>query len=856
MKEILKSFMKEKGLDFNKMIFKYEDKEIDINKNYDDFANSEEKKYSRLILYYYVRSPKSPITINFIHKKFSKYEECFLEDKIRDIVNKYCSENQMNINNLVFKHGNIPINLDNNFFYLNSKEPNKGDETSSNFSMNKNQKILEIMVIDKIKDDSKIPLKNIVIIIGIIIVIIIVTIIIITVPKKNGEKNDDLPNTTNSDESNGGGSDLKDPNDTNDDNPQGGGNDKENPSDKNNDGPNSGGNDKENPSDTNNDGPNNGGSDPGNPNDTNNDNPNSSENNPENPKETTKPSTKICQPGYFIPDGGSTASDCAKCRLKGCIDCKGTSENNECINCGGLESIYNDGKIIECKNTCEIGEEEKCSACYEDKIECKSCNIGYKLVNGKCRLDFYIKAIYQVNAPGDTIQLYNSDRKEYVSQLIIGTDIITSPKTNEYQFKNEGFQPVYIKFSKYKTGSYNSGFFKNIDKLVSVYFSDFNEYLPDLFLQSLFEGCKNLISVDISNLYGFSPVFAYNMFNGCIKLEYVNFNITYILKSTKIDYMFYNCWSLKSIDLSKLDVSEVSSFDNMFFNCTSLETINIENFSLKKDSTSINYMFKNCFSLKSLDLSSFKPYKLTSMTHAFYNCYSLTSINLNNMYTSSVTNMNYLFYNCSSLRYLDISSFNTEKVLYMSNLFTNCKSLTSIKFSNNFNTNKVTQMAALFTNCNSLKIMDCPITVKYFNLSYFFSNCHSLTSVNLENFDTIKATNFDYMFSNCYKLEFIAKSNFNFQGTIRMVNMFSGCYSLTSINFPISNSVYANFNQIFFDCPNLKFVNFSFVKNTNSDYHLFNENISDTGTIILKNNLCYSSYTKYVPPNWNVTLLN
>ena len=91
------------------------------------------------------------------------------------------------------------------------------------------------------------------------------------------------------------------------------------------------------------------------------------------------------------------------------------------------------GKIIECKNTCETGEEEKCSVCYEDKIECKSCNIGYKLVNGKCRPDFYIKAIYQVNSPGDIVQLYNSDRKEYVSQLIIGTDIITSQKKYEYQ---------------------------------------------------------------------------------------------------------------------------------------------------------------------------------------------------------------------------------------------------------------------------------------------------------------------------------------------------------------------------------------------------------------------------------------
>jgi len=112
------------------------------------------------------------------------------------------------------------------------------------------------------------------------------------------------------------------------------------------------------------------------------------------------------------------------------------------------------------------------------------------------------------------------------------------------------------------------------------------------------------------------------------------------------------------------------------------------------------------------------------------------------------------------------------------------------------------------------------------------------------------------MFSNCYKLEFIDTPNFNYQYTIRIANMFSGCYSLTSINFPISKSVSANFTGIFFDCPNLKFVNFSFVKDRNSNYKLFNKNISDTGTIILKNNLYGTSYTKYVPSNWDVTLLD
>ena len=870
-KNILNNNINSMEIDINSYNFQYQEGNIDTNKKFNAIANTIDQNFSGITLCAF---PRTKLTVNFVdiknnnnnnNEQFSK--ECYLEDKLEDVCKDYCDKNRKSINNIIFRYNLKDINLEQTFDELLPKKT-KSDITSKNELLTVNgSSEININVIE-LNCCEKNIIKTMAIIL-VLLSIITSLVIIIVRTKKSGDSigKYNFLNPAKSDDLYNGGSNPEDPYDTSNTKPP----NTENDSTKSSD----------------------------NSHDTGND--------PENTKETTKPTTKICQPGYFIPDGGSTASDCAKCRLKGCIDCKGTSDNNECINCGGLESIYNDGKIIECKNTCEIGEEEKCLTCYEDKIECKSCNIGYKLVNGKCRLDFYVKAIYQVNSPGDTIQLYNRDSKGYVSQLMIGKDIITSPKTNEYQFKKEGLQSVYIKFVETKSTS-NTGFFKNIDKLVSVVFSDFNEYFPDLGIRSLFEGCINLISVDISNLSKFSWAYTDRMFYGCIKLEYVNFNITYILKSRNIYGMFYNCWSLKSIDLSKLDVSEASSFDNMFFNCTSLETINIENFSLKKDSTSMNYMFKNCVSLKSLDLSSFKPYKLTSMQHAFYNCYSLTSINLKNMYTNSVTNMNYLFYNCSSLRYLDISSFNTEKVLYMNNLFTNCKSLTSIKFSNNFNTNKVIQMAALFTNCNSLKIIDYPIPVKYSNLSYFFSNCHSLTSVNLENFvtssttrmeymfsncysltsvnlenfdtsivyymnhmfynchsltsvnlenfDTIKASNFEYMFSNCYKLEFIDTPNFNYQYTIRIANMFSGCYSLTSINFPISKSVSANFTGIFFDCPNLKFVNFSFVKDRNSNYKLFNKNISDTGTLILKKSLYGASYSDFVPANWDVTLLD
>ena len=169
---------------------------------------------------------------------------------------------------------------------------------------------------------------------------------------------------------------------------------------------------------------------------------------------TTKDTKKICEQGYFIPEDDETLEDCIKCSLEGCIECTGTYENNECINCGDLESIYKDGKIIKCKTICETGEEEKCLTCMDNSNKCKSCNIGYKLIDGKCRPDFYIKAVYKVNAEGDNIDLFSSNCKTAISHLYIEGKNITLNGL-DYTFKNAGNQTVYFQFKK-STYSSNS----------------------------------------------------------------------------------------------------------------------------------------------------------------------------------------------------------------------------------------------------------------------------------------------------------------------------------------------------------------------------------------------------------------
>ena len=62
-----------------------------------------------------------------------------------------------------------------------------------------------------------------------------------------------------------------------------------------------------------------------------------------------------------------------------------------------------------------------------------------------------------------------------------------------------------------------------------------------------------------------------------------------------------------------------------------------------------------------------------------------------------------------------------------------------------------------------------------------FSDCKSLTNLNLSNFNTQNVTNMEYMFYSCISLTNLNLSNFNTQNVINMGGMFNDCYSLTDL---------------------------------------------------------------------------
>ena len=80
--------------------------------------------------------------------------------------------------------------------------------------------------------------------------------------------------------------------------------------------------------------------------------------------------------------------------------------------------------------------------------------------------------------------------------------------------------------------------------------------------------------------------------------------------------MFSGCSNLTSLDVSNFDTSNVTGMSYMFYNCSSLNNLDLRNF-VTSDVTNMIYMFRNCSSLTSLDMRNADFSSVTSYTSMF-----------------------------------------------------------------------------------------------------------------------------------------------------------------------------------------------------------------------------------------------
>ena len=129
-----------------------------------------------------------------------------------------------------------------------------------------------------------------------------------------------------------------------------------------------------------------------------------------------------------------------------------------------------------------------------------------------------------------------------------------------------------------------------------------------------------------------------------------------------------------------------------------------------------------------------------------------------------------------------IEYLNTTNVTNMSWMFSECSALTTLDVSN-FDTKNVMEMSYMFGSCTKLKTLDVSSfnTQNVTDMNWMFSYCSVLTTLDLSNFDTKNVTDMSGMFSNCSALTTLDLSSFETQNVTDMSRMFKSCSALTTI---------------------------------------------------------------------------
>ncbi|WP_025186176.1 BspA family leucine-rich repeat surface protein [Enterococcus faecalis] len=153
------------------------------------------------------------------------------------------------------------------------------------------------------------------------------------------------------------------------------------------------------------------------------------------------------------------------------------------------------------------------------------------------------------------------------------------------------------------------------------------------------------------------------------------------------------------------------------------------------------------------------------------------------------------------LDYLD-----TSQVTDMSYMFTNCTGLQTLDVSN-FDTSQVTNMRGMFFLCTGLQTLDVSNfdTSQVTDMNNMFAGCKALQTLDLSNFNTNQVTDMAGMFSSCDKIQTVNVSNFDTSQVTNMRGMFSHCWELQALDVTkFDTSKVTDMSDMFYGCKELQ----------------------------------------------------
>ena len=317
-------------------------------------------------------------------------------------------------------------------------------------------------------------------------------------------------------------------------------------------------------------------------------------------------------------------------------------------------------------------------------------------------------------------------------------------------------------------------------------------------MNSMFEGCSKLTSIDVSN--------------------FVTDNVT------DMSAMFYQCRKLESLDVTNFNTANVTNMSSMFTGLRLITDLDLSNFNTA-NVIEMNFMFASCVALTTLDLHNFNTAKVKGMQRMFNGCSALTTIYVACQWTTDmVTSHTDMFTGCTNLvggmgttydashvdkayAHIDGGPSNPGYLTEFLEPYA-CFTLDNRTFTFYYDSQRGSRPGITYdlnTGDYSPLWSTTPSTLDYisrvvFDPSfagarptstchwfYYMSDLQSIIGMN-EYLNTSEVTNMEGMFCACTSLTNLDLSSFNTSNVTTMKNMFGSCTSLTSLDLSSFNT--------------------------------------------------------------------
>ncbi len=392
--------------------------------------------------------------------------------------------------------------------------------------------------------------------------------------------------------------------------------------------------------------------------------------------------------------------------------------------------------------------------------------------------------------------------------------------------------------------------FCNCSSLTNLDVSRFKtDKVTDMY--NLFSGCSGLTNLDVSGFNTANVTVMSEMFRRCSSLTSLDMSGFNTEKVTSMYSMFNDCDNLTSLDVSSFKTDKVTNMFRMFAGCNKLTELTIGSGFITQEATNVENIFKYgwCY-LKIVRFTGDIPSSIHSKffegvgtaaapatldVPAEY-CDHYAAKFDGNKFFGGYFKLNgdnpqpeaepYVVYDNGTLTFYcdnQRSSRAGEKYdLYTGFLYSwqlpewldKQESIKTIIFDESFANARPTTTNFWFhgfKNLTEIKNISNLNTIDVTVMQGMFSNCSSLSSLDLSNFNTSKATSMNLMFSGCSSLSSLDLSTFNTSKVASMNSMFSGCSGLTSLvmsnNFVSNEETIAN--SMFSNCNGLKKIQYT-----------------------------------------------